>query len=321
MSYLWDTLYKDLCCSVSVNRDVRQNRFAKSAKTGQRRRKRQTIGGHSRMKKMIMAMALAFFMAVAPLQTFAAQNITTSKASISRHTDVDTYTVQVKSAADGTASVQASGGAMRTFRVFAQGTRSAYIRRHGCAASALTCVLSGYTDKYADYTPEKTSRRLEKEVFGTAAWSSNYRKSMAAQMPVSLNGITKILNYCNVPSQYVRYFKDKQAVRDIKKHLYSGNAVIIEVNNHKQKNGKISSRYNYRWSTSKHTMVLLGMTNNGKAIVADSAYRKWSGKKQRIKFAKVEHLVKFMYSCKRSSDGVYYDSQDTTGGYILVNKK
>ena len=112
------------------------------------------------MKKKIMAMALAFFMAVAPLQTFAAQNITTSKASISRHTDVDTYTVQVNSAADGTASVQASGGALRTFRVFAQGTRSAYIRRHGCAASALTCVLSGYTDKYADYTPEKTSRRI-----------------------------------------------------------------------------------------------------------------------------------------------------------------
>lgn len=29
-------------------------------------------------------------------------------------------------------------------------------------------------------------------------------------------------------------------------------------------------------------MVLLGMTNTGKVIVADSATRKWSGKKQRI---------------------------------------
>lgn len=273
------------------------------------------------MKKRIIAAALALLMAVAPAHAFAAQNITTSKATISRKTDVDSCTVQINSAPDGAASVQASSGAVRTFRVFAQGTRSTYIRRHGCAASALTCVLSGYTDKYARYTPEKTSRRLEKEVFGTAAWSANYRKSMASQMPVSLYGITKILNYCNVPSQYVRYFKDKQAVQEIKEHLYSGNAVIIEVNNHKQKNGRISSRYNYRWSTSKHTMVLLGMTNNGKAIVADSAYRKWSGKKQRIKFAKVEHLVKFMFSCKRASTSVYYDSQDTSGGYILVNKK
>lgn len=274
------------------------------------------------MKKKWIMLVMAFMLAAVPMQSFAAQGITTKKSTISKQTDVKQYSVQVNSDTTGGASVQANGNTgLRTFRVFEQGSRSTYIRKHGCAASALTTVLSGYTTKYKNYTPEKTSRKLEKEVFGTAAWSANYSKSMSSQMPVSLYGITKILNYCGVPSEYVRYFKDKQAVNEIEQHLLSGNAVIIEVNNRKQKNGKISSRYSYRWSSSKHTMVLLGMTNTGKAIVADSAYRSWSGSKQRIKFAKVEQLVKYMFSCKRSSNSVYYDSQDTSGGYILVNKQ
>lgn len=293
-----------------------------SVQNMERKRTKTDDGGQDEMKKKLIAVAMAFLMAAAPVPAFAASNITTKKSTISKQTNVKKYTVRVNSDTSGGASVQSNGGSgVRTFRVFAQGARSTYIKRHGCAASALTTVLSGYTTKYKNYTPEKTSRKLEREVFGTKVWSANYSKSMASQMPVSLNGITRILNYCGVPSQYVRYFKDRQAVQEIKSHLLSGNAVIIEVNNRKQKNGKMSSRNSYRWSSSKHTMVLLGMTNTGKAIVADSAYRSWSGSKQRIKFAKVEQLVKYMFFCKRSSDSVYYDSQDTSGGYILVNKR
>lgn len=265
------------------------------------------------LKRKLMTVALAVLMAFAPAQAYAAA-ITTPKASIAKDTTADVYTIQV----NGDVGV-------RSFRIFAQGgnrnPKNSFVAQHGCAVSALTCVLSGYTTKYANYTPEQTSQKLEKKVFGTKAWSANYRKSLSAQMPVSLYGITKILNSCNVPSKYVRYFKDNQAITQIENHLKSGNAVIVEVNNHKQKNGKISSKYNYRWSTSKHTLALLGITDTGKVIVADSAYRKWSGKKQRVKYTTMKHLVQFMIPCKRSSNSVYYNSVDTCGGYILVNKK
>ncbi|MDO5146420.1 MAG: C39 family peptidase [Eubacteriales bacterium] len=261
--------------------------------------------------KRFVTIMMAALMTFTPIHSLAAEVIT-PKASLSKKTAVDQYTV----------SVNGEEGP-RDFKVYAQfGTRNprkSFVAQHGCAASALTCVLSGYKKKYADYTPEKTSKTLERKIFGKRAWQANYRKSLPAQRPVSLYGITKILNQCKVPSTYVRFFKDAQAIREIEEHLKTGNAVLVEVNNHKQKNGVISSRYNYRWSTSKHTLALLGMTDTGQVIVADSADREWSGQKQRVKFTRMKHLVKFMIPCKKSSTSLYYNSVDSCGGYILVN--
>ncbi|MCD8021197.1 MAG: hypothetical protein LUF92_16975 [Clostridiales bacterium] len=263
-------------------------------------------------RKKLIAFTLALVMALSPMQSFAAEKITTKKSTISKNTDVDEYVVDI----NGDTGV-------RSFHVYAQGgtrtSKKSFVAQHGCAVSALTCILSGYTTKYANYTPEKVVKKLEKKVFGEKAWSANYSKSLSAQRPVSLYGITKILNYCGISSKYVRYFKDKKAINQITSHLESGNAVIIEVNNHKQKNGNFSSAYNYRWSSSKHTMALLGITNTGKVIVADSANRSWSGSRQRIKYTTMEHLVQFMIPCKRSSKSLYYTSVDSCGGYILVN--
>ena len=196
--------------------------------------------------------------------------------------------------------------------------KNSFISLHGCAVCSLTTVLSGYSKKYRNYTPDKTSRILEKKVFGSSRWNANYRKSLGAQRPVSLYGISKVLSYCNISNRYIRFFKDKTAVRQIEKHLKTGNPVIIEVNNRTQKNGRFGS-YTNKWSSSKHTMVLLGMTNTGKVIVADSATRKWSGKKQRIKFTTMKELVKYMIPCKSVSTSVYYKSVSSAGGYILVN--
>ena len=266
-----------------------------------------------KIKKLCILTAL-FCMTSAPLQSFAAGTVTTPKSSLPKNTDVDKCTV----------TVNGDSGA-RTFRVYAQNPstlkKRTYISMHGCAASALTTVLSGYTKNYAKYTPAKTRKLLEKKVFGTKKWKANYNKSLSRQMPVSLYGISRVLNYCKIPSKYVRYFKDTKAVKEIENHLKTGNAVIIEVNNHKQKNGKISSAYTTKWATSKHTMALLGMTDTGKVIVADSAYRSWSGKKQRIKYTTMKELVQYMIPCKVTSKSYYYTSVAASGGYVLVNVK
>ena len=151
-----------------------------------------------------------------------AQEIVTKKSTISKNTKVDIYKATVQ-----------SGNGERTYRVFAQTSKkykkNSYNSLHGCAVCSLTTVLSGYSKKYRNYTPNKTSRILEKKVFGSSRWNANYRKSLGAQRPVSLYGISKVLSYCNISNRYIRFFKDKTAVRQIEKHLKTGNPVIIEV--------------------------------------------------------------------------------------------
>lgn len=265
-------------------------------------------------RTVITMLTMLLIVSSVPMELFAAGSVTTEISSIAKDTSGNRYTAVIN-----------SGKGTRSYNVFSQtGSKKnnkSFIALHGCAASSLTCVLSGYTKKYDSWTPAMVSKQLEKKVFGTRAWRKNYTKSMMKQRPVSLYGISKILTYCKIPNKYVRFFKDKQAVKDIKKHLKTGNAVIIETNNHRQTNGKFSSKVDTRWASSKHTMALLGMTDTGKVIVADSAYRKWSGKKQRIKYADMEELVHYMIPCKRYSRTLYFNSVDTCGGYILVNKK
>ena len=237
--------------------------------------------------------------------------VVTPSAMISKETAVDVYNANIQ-----------SGNGIRSYRIFAQVSntykKNSFIAQHGCAVCSLTTVLSGYSKKYRNYTPAKTSKILEKRVFGTKRWKANYRKSLAAQRPVSLYGVSKVLSYCNISNRYIRFFKDKNAVKQIERHLKTGNPVIIEVNNRRQKNGKFGA-YDKKWSSSKHTMVLLGMTNTGRVIVADSATRSWSGERQRVKFTTMNRLVKYMIPCKSVSTSVYYKNVSSAGGYILVN--
>ena len=113
----------------------------------------------------------------------------------------------------------------------------------------------------------------------------------------------------------------KKAEKQILKHLKTGNAVVIEANNRTQINGRFSARTTRRWALGKHTMVLLGLTDDGRVIVADSAQRTWSKKKQRIKYTTVKEIVKYLIPCKSSARTYYFSSTAASGGYVLVNTK
>ena len=258
-----------------------------------------------------MLAGIMLFSSVGANAASVSSQVVTPNAMVSKNTAVDVYNAQIL-----------SENGVRNYRIFAQVSKTykknSFIAQHGCAVSSMTTVLSGYSKKYKNYTPGKTSKLLEKKVFGTRRWNANYKKSLGAQRPVSLYGISKVLSYCNISNRYIRFFKDKTAVKQIEKHLKTGNPVIIEVNNRTQKNGRFGA-YNKKWSSSKHTMVLLGMTDKGKVIVADSATRTWSGTKQRLKLTTMNELVKYMIPCKSVSTSVYYKSVSSAGGYILVN--
>lgn len=182
-----------------------------------------------------------------------------------------------------------------------------YMPYHGCAACAAATVLTGFGKQI---TPKQVTDKkgLEYKVFGKKVWKKNYKKELKDQMPVSLYGINKILNYNGIRTEYVRRFSDAEACQQIIGHLKTGNPVVMEA-----KKGK--------WANSYHTMVLLGLTNTGKAIIADSANRSAFGNKQRVKYESVSKLIKHMFSCSVSganSTNCYFGSS-SGGGYILVN--
>lgn len=223
---------------------------------------------------------------------------------------------------DLTVTVNNRKGPMR-FTIRAQAgfdiPKKSYLAQHGCAVSALTTVLAAYNKKYAGYSRVDVYKKLEKKVFGKRSWKANYSKSPSSQRPVSLYGISKILKKCHVKNKYIRRFTNAKAVKRIENHLKKGNVVIIETNNHTQDSGVFRKAYNKRWACSKHTMVLLGMTDNGQVIVADSATRSWSGSRQRIKYASMDRLVRYMIPCRTSSHHNYFHTVSDSGGYILVN--
>ena len=235
----------------------------------------------TRMKKAITFMLTMFILTAALPVNIQAKAVTTPVSQLPEKSDVGQITVTVNSE-NGT----------RKYTIFGQHKnpwkKTKYLDMHGCAVSSLTAVLSAYSKKYRNYTPVQVKNIVEKKALGTAAWKRNYSKPVLKQ---------------------------------ILKHLKTGNAVVIEANNRTQINGRFSARTTRRWALGKHTMVLLGLTDDGRVIVADSAQRTWSKKKQRIKYTTVKEIVKYLIPCKSSARTYYFSSTAASGGYVLVNTK
>ncbi len=268
----------------------------------------------TKMKRMItLILTMLIVTLVLPVNT-QAKAVTTPVSQLPAKSDVGQITVAVN-----------SDKGTRKYTVFGQHKnpwkKTKYLDMHGCAVSSLTAVLSAYSKKYGKYTPVQVKNILEKKALGTAAWSRNYSKPMLKQMPISMYGISKVLNYAGIKTKYVRTFTNKQAEKQILKHLQTGNAVVIETNNRTQVNGRFSTKTTGKWALGKHTMVLLGLTDDGRVIVADSAQRTWSKKKQRIKYTTVKEIVKYLIPCKSSARTYYFSSTAASGGYVLVNPK
>lgn len=184
---------------------------------------------------------------------------------------------------------------------------------HGCSASSLTTVLSAYAG--VTYKPTRMIEKIEKKYFGDK-WKKNYSKSRP--MPISLYGMTKILEGYGVRYKYVRDFSDSLAKQEIEAHLRTGNPVIFVVAAKSRKAGAVANK----WTSGYHCMTMLGMTDTGKVIVADSVDRstKTFGNNQRIKYASLGELIGYMFPCTNTtSTSIYWSGKASSGGYILIN--
>ena len=239
-------------------------------------------------------------------------NIVTPMSDLSLNTKTAQYSVSVVGYPN-----------QRTYTIFGQGyeqNKSSvypnYIGGHGCAACAVTTVLTGY--KGEGYTPALMIEVIEKNLFGSA-YTTNYSKSDSEKMPLSLYGISQVLSSQGINNQYVRSFDDVQALNEITQHLKTGNPVVIIVKDKNRSTGKKDTTW--ASSGSKHTMVILGLTDTGMAIVADSANRASTfGTCGRLKYTSLVSLIPYMFSSSNvTSTAAYYTKESACGGYILVN--
>lgn len=217
------------------------------------------------------------------------------------------------------------GSRERVYPVFQQkagvyGDYSEYMTRHGCACCSLTTALAAFVDKYKNLTPDRTISEVEKKHFPEEIYQENYRKVMARQMPVSLYGISVILKKEGVPCEYVGNFEDAAACRQIMEHLQKGNPVIIETSRMRRKGRRIVRFFDKKYAGSYHTMILLGVDEEGQVVFTDSATRDWAGEVQRLKRAELSELICYMFPQKNTEDThVYFSSKKNTGGYILIS--
>ena len=195
-----------------------------------------------------------------------------------------------------------------TYKIYRQnddhGVHSEYMRRHGCSTCALTCLLSALVPELANRTPGQALDVIKRQ------HPANFKRPMPLQMPISMWGITKVLEKYGIDYKFVVDYEDRAATEEIRQHLETGRPVLITVRN---KDGK------GKWAGSVHTMVLAGLDEDGKAIVCDSAQRSWAdAESQRVKHGDISELLSFMWPAKKPSKSTCYKGRKGASGYILI---
>ena len=184
-----------------------------------------------------------------------------------------------------------------------------YLQSHGCAACSLTTILGAYVPECKDWTPYETITIAEKTVTGEKAMKRNYSKSSSKQMPVSLNGISRVLDYYGVKHQYVTKLGTMDETKDsIIQNLKRGDPVIFIVGQKNRETGKYSSK----WTGSYHTMVMIGFFENGKVLIGNPAG------KERLSIVSLEEMINYMFSCSEEPSGFYWNGKKRCGGYIKL---
>ena len=213
----------------------------------------------------------------------------------------------------------------RIYPVFQQkagiyGSYNEYMMKHGCACCSLTTALAAFVEKYAKLTPDLTIAQVEREYFPKEIYEGNYKKVMARQMPVSLYGISLILKKEGISCEYIGNFEDESAIKQMMEHLYEGNPIIIETSRMRRKGKRIVRFFDKKYAGSYHTMILLGVDEEGRVVFTDSATRDWAGEQQRLKCAALSELISYMFPQKNKKDThLYFSRKKNTGGFILIN--
>ena len=67
------------------------------------------------------------------------------------------------------------------------------------------------------------------------------------------------------------------AEKQMMEHLYKGKPIIIETSRMRRKGKRIVHFFDKKYAGSYHTMILLGVDEEGQVVFTDSATRDWAG--------------------------------------------
>lgn len=139
---------------------------------------------------------------------------------------------------------------------------STYLRKHGCSTCALTTILRAYSEKFSEATPDEVIETAIRKTAGDYVFNRNFGRPMRGQMPVTLCGMTAIFDKYGI--SYSRPTTDpKKYKKELTKHLKSGNPAIITIGNGSA----------YGLSRVTHTILLLGIDDDGYVVIGDSLHK------------------------------------------------
>ena len=195
-------------------------------------------------------------------------------------------------------SIRTEDSGTRVYRNYDQsaycyGDYSEYVWMHGCAACCTATTIGAWYPE-EEWGPEQVISRLEPKA-NEKAWNRNYAKSMSKQMPLTLKGISRVLDTKEVPHVYISSFDKKTVEEDLKQHLKKGYPIIYEAGN-----------------GGYHMMMLLGIMTDGDVILSDSVGF------DRVGAVPLDMVIRQMFSCKEEPEASYFSGRKTAGGYIKV---
>ena len=213
-----------------------------------------------------------------------------------------------------------SRGTKYNYRIFNQtagyDSYSGYLSAHGCSTCALTTILRN-VEGLEDLTPDRCISEIQREVAGDV-FDSNFSKADRKQMPVTLYGAKKVFEKYGVSYQLPSEDPEKRE-KEITNWLLKGDPVLFTFGNGGE----------YGLSGGTHTVLLLGIDDDGYVIIGDSLHKSqvYWGSQGLVKTGKL--TVADMLSIIKN-DGPWSVCEENTGsshffyrnssdrGYLLV---
>ena len=163
--------------------------------------------------------------------------------------------------------------------------------------AVIASLLTGFFSDETKITPNYVKRKAVPAVFG-----DKYN----GKDDITMAGVQKMLEALNIKSKYYKKAGDSVFL-DIKKNLIKGKPVLLSL-----------SADSNKWGKGKKKLVLLvGLDEDGKAIMLDDEDYDWAGDDQRVKLVSVTELMKYVKDTKNSKS---FSSKTDDGGYIIIDR-
>lgn len=230
--------------------------------------------------------------------------ITTKRSSIPKSNRGDKYSAMINTVKGPTKFTAFRQGS------FGSDTAGKWLSGSGCGVCSFLTAAAPFCDKFKNMTPKEFYNQImAKKELGEISNSGS----------IGYGGMTKLLKkYGDIKTEVVQTYKYADAVKDIRTHLYSGRPVVITVRSQNFGSKKQTDKKYTNWA---HFIALLGMTEDGKVIVADSALHNWSldGSNQvRFKIGDLTDIVNHTKSITSPKSPTNYYTDSGSNGYMKI---